>query len=101
MHIEDVIDCILLAMNKISDGTAINIGMGRLIIFRDIIRSIHCKFAGYKPNIKTLLDKPVGVHSRYCDMQFVKNKLNWEAKISLEEGLKRVYDRAIANLDKD
>ena len=100
VHIEDVIDCILLAMNKISDGTAINIGMGRLTTFRDII-NVFCKFAGYKPNIKTLLDKPVGVHSRYCDMQFVKNKLNWEAKISLEEGLKRVYDRAIANLDKD
>lgn len=100
VHIEDVIDCILLAMNKISDGTAINIGMGRLTTFRDII-SVFCKFAGYKPNIKTLLDKPVGVHSRYCDMQFVQNKLNWEAKISLEEGLKRVYDRAIANLDKD
>ena len=33
-------------------------------------------------------------------MQFVKNELNWEAKISLEEGLKRVYDRAIADLDK-
>ena len=27
VHIEDVIDCILLAMDKISDGTAINIGM--------------------------------------------------------------------------
>jgi len=100
VHIEDVIDCILIAMNKISDGTAINIGMGRLTTFRDII-NVFCKFAGYKPNIKSLLDKPVGVHSRYCDMQFVKNKLNWEAKISLEEGLKRVYDRAIANLDKD
>ena len=99
VHIEDVIDCILLAMDKISDGTAINIGMGRLTTFRDII-NVFCKFAGYKPTIKTLLDKPVGVHSRYCDMQYVKNELNWEAKISLEEGLRRVYDRAIADLDK-
>jgi nucleoside-diphosphate-sugar epimerase len=100
IHIEDVIDCILVAMDKIGDGTAINIGMGKLTSFRDII-SIFCKFAGYKPTIKPLLDKPVGVHSRYCNMDFVKKNLNWEAKISLEEGLKRVYDRAVAEIDKE
>ena len=63
------IDCILLAMDKIDDGTAINIGVGKLISFRDII-SVFCKFAGYHPEIKSLLDKPVGVHSRYCNMDF-------------------------------
>jgi hypothetical protein len=34
-------------------------------------------------------------------MDFVKNTLNWEAKISLEEGLKRVYDRAVAEIEKE
>ena len=99
VHIDDVIDCILLAMDNINDGTAINIGMGRLTSFREII-DVFCQFANYSPKIKTLLDKPVGVHSRYCNMDFVKKKIGWQAKISLEEGLKRVYDRAIKNLDK-
>tara|TARA_B100001287_G_C22674904_1_gene527141 strand:+ start:1646 stop:2695 length:1050 start_codon:yes stop_codon:yes gene_type:complete len=98
VHIDDVIDCILLAMDNIDDGTAINIGMGRLTSFREII-DVFCQFANYSPKIKTLLDKPVGVHSRYCNMDFVKEKIGWQAKISLEEGLKRVYDRAIKNLD--
>ena len=99
VHIDDVIDCILLAMDNIDDGTAINIGMGRLTSFREII-NVFCQFANYSPKIKTLLDKPVGVHSRYCNMDFVKQKIGWQAKISLEEGLKRVYDRAIKNLDR-
>ena len=99
VHIDDVIDCILLAMDNIDDGTAINIGMGRLTSFREII-DVFCQFANYNPKIKTLLDKPVGVHSRYCNMDFVKEKIGWQAKISLEEGLKRVYDRAIKNLDR-
>jgi nucleoside-diphosphate-sugar epimerase len=94
VHIDDVIDCILLAMDHITDGTAINIGMGKLTSFRDIIE-VFCKFAGYEPEIKPLLDKPVGVHSRYCDMTFVKEKLGWEAKISIEEGMKRVYEKAL------
>lgn len=94
VHIDDVIDCILLAMDKISDATAINIGMGKLTSFRDII-GVFSKIAGYEPEIKPLLDKPVGVHSRYCNMDFVKEKLGWEAKISIEEGMRRVYEKAL------
>jgi nucleoside-diphosphate-sugar epimerase len=91
VHIDDVLDCTLLAMEKISDGTAINIGMGRLTSFREVI-GILCGIAGYETEIKCLLDKPVGVHSRYCNMDFVKEKLGWSAKISLEDGLRRVYN---------
>jgi nucleoside-diphosphate-sugar epimerase len=100
VHIQDVIDCILLAMNHIHDGTAINIGMGKLTSFNEIIH-VFCSFAGYKPTIKPLLDKPVGVHSRYCDMSFVKEKLGWEAKISIEEGMRRVYDAAVLKLKSE
>lgn len=97
VHIDDVIDCILLAMDHIHDGTAINIGMGKLTSFRDIIE-VFCKIAGYTPTIKPLLDKPVGVHSRYCDMSFVEEKLGWKAKISIEEGMRRVYEKAVERL---
>ncbi|MEM1002392.1 MAG: NAD-dependent epimerase/dehydratase family protein, partial [Bacteroidota bacterium] len=91
VHIDDVLDCIEVAMNKIHDGTAINIGQGILTSFRDLI-SIFTSFADYNPEIKPLLDKPVGVHSRYCDMTWVKENLGWEPKISIEEVMKRVYE---------
>jgi nucleoside-diphosphate-sugar epimerase len=95
VHIDDVLDCTLLAMDKISDGTAINIGMGKLTTFKDII-SVFLKIADYDTEIKCLLDKPVGVFSRYCSIDYVKENLGWEPKISLEEGLKRVYDAVAA-----
>ncbi|QIA06725.1 NAD-dependent epimerase/dehydratase family protein [Draconibacterium halophilum] len=95
VHIDDVIDCIHVAMDKIHDGTAINIGMGKLTNFQEII-GVFCEFAGYNPPIKQLLDKPVGVHSRYCNMDWVKENLGWEAKISIREGMKRVYDAVAA-----
>ncbi|MEX0609384.1 MAG: NAD-dependent epimerase/dehydratase family protein [Balneolaceae bacterium] len=94
VHIEDVMDCTLLAMEKITDGTAINIGSGKLTSFLDIIE-VFTSFAGYSPDIKTLLDKPVGVHSRYADMSFVDEKLGWKPKLSLEEGMRRVYGVAV------
>jgi nucleoside-diphosphate-sugar epimerase len=98
VHIDDVMDCILLAMDHIHDGTAINIGMGRLTSFLEII-DVLTDIAGYKPEIKTLLDKPVGVHARYCNMDFVKETLGWEAKISMEEGMRRMYDAALARAE--
>jgi len=98
VHIDDVIDCTYAAMDKIHDGSAINIGSGKLTSFLDLIK-VFSKFAGYEPTIKPLLDKPVGVHSRYCNMDYVKERIGWEPRISLEEGMKRVYDKRV-ELDK-
>ncbi len=95
VHIDDVLDCTLLAMDKIKDGTAINIGRGELTSFIDIIH-ILCDIAGYEPTIKQLLDKPVGVFSRYSNMDYVNNELGWKPKISLREGMTRIYEAALA-----
>jgi len=93
VHIDDVIDFIMILMNRVHDGSAYNIGSGKLTSFLDLI-NIFTGFAGYKPVIKPLLDKPVGVHSRYCDMSLIYEKFGWKPGISLEEGMKRVYERA-------
>jgi nucleoside-diphosphate-sugar epimerase len=100
VHIDDVMDCILMAMDVIKDGSAINIGMGKLTSFLEII-DVLTDIAGYKPKIKTLLDKPVGVHSRYCNMDYVKEKIGWTPKISVEEGMRRMYNRALERLNKE
>lgn len=95
VQIDDILDCIEVAMDKIHYGSAINIGMGTLTSFRELIQ-IFCEFAGYSPEIKPLLDKPVGVHFRYCNMDFVKETLGWEPKISIREGMRRVYEAVMA-----
>ena len=93
VHIDDIIDLIQILMDNVSDGSAYNIGSGKLTSFLDLI-DVFTSFAGYKPTIKPLLDKPVGVHSRYCKMDVVEEKFGWKAKISLEEGMRRVYEAA-------
>jgi len=97
VHIEDIIDFIMILMDRIKDGSAYNIGSGKLTSFLDLIK-LFTHFAGYKPVIKPLLDKPAGVHSRYSDMSLVNEKFGWNPKISLEEGMKRVYDAAVRQL---
>lgn len=90
VHIDDVIDFIQLLMDKVSDGSAYNIGSGRLVSFLELI-DVFADIAGYKPLVKPLPDKPVGVHSRYANMDLVDNTFGWKPKISLREGMERVY----------
>jgi len=97
VHIDDCIDCILMALDNIHDGSAINIGFGKLTSFLEVIE-IFCKIAGYSPTVKPLTDKPVGVHSRYANMSFVNNTFGWKPKVSMEEGFRRVYEAALKKL---
>ncbi len=97
VHIEDCIDAILFALDNIKDGSAMNIGSGKITSFIEIIE-IFTRFAEYDPEIKRLLDKPVGVHARHANMDYVFNTLGWEPKISLEEGMRRVYEAALKRI---
>lgn len=90
VHIEDVLDCIFFAMERVTDGSAINIGRGELLSFIEIIKTM-CDIEGYDPEIKQLLDKPVGVFSRYSNMDKV-HEMGWRASISVEEGMRRVLN---------
>lgn len=92
VHIDDIIDFIQILMDNVHDGSAYNIGSGKLTSFLELI-DVFTNIAGYKPTIKPLLDKPVGVHSRYCDMSLVKERFGWMPKISIEEGMRRVYEK--------
>lgn len=97
VHIDDVLDLIFILMDNVSDGSAYNIGSGKLTSFLDLI-GVLTKIAGYSPEIKPLLDKPVGVHSRYCDMSLVQKKFGWNPTISVEEGMRRVYEAALKQI---
>jgi len=97
VHIDDVMDLILILMDNVSDGSAYNIGSGILTSFLDLI-GVFTKIAGYSPEILQLLDKPVGVHSRYSNMDIVKEKFGWMPRITVEEGMRRVYEAALQKL---
>jgi UDP-glucose 4-epimerase len=100
VHIDDILDLIFILMDKVHDGSGWNIGSGKLTSFLDLI-GLFCDIAGYKATIKPLLDKPVGVYSRYCNMDLIREKFGWEPKISLHEGMTRVYNAAVEKLKKE
>jgi nucleoside-diphosphate-sugar epimerase len=93
VHIDDCVEAMLRILAKVSDGSAINIGSGRLINFREVA-TLFARLEGYEAQIKPLEDKPVGVHSRYADISHMKATLGWVPAISVEEGFGRVLRMA-------
>jgi UDP-glucose 4-epimerase len=93
VHIEDCVDLMFLALDKCKDGRAYNIGCGKLTSFIELIQ-LFTRFAGYQPTIKRLLDKPVGVNSRYCSYERAQKELGWFPKTSIEKGMRQVYEAA-------
>jgi len=94
VHIDDCIDAMLLAIRGITDGSAVNIGSGRLTTFKEVAETFS-RLAGYSPLIQPLADRPTGVARRYADPRRARELLGWMPKISLEEGLRRVYKAVV------
>lgn len=91
VHIDDCIDVMFLALEKISDGTAVNIGSGIPLTFMEVAK-IFAEIVGYNPDIRNLDDKPQGPSYRCADISRMKNLLGWEPRISVREGFLRVVE---------
>ena len=89
VHIDDCIEAALRILAKVNDGSGVNIGSGKLINFREVAR-LFAKLEGYEPEIKSVDDKPEGMHARHADIAHMKKILDWGPTISIEEGFGRV-----------
>jgi GDP-D-mannose 3', 5'-epimerase len=69
----------------------INIGSDRLVTINGLI-DIVTAIAGKTVSKRYDLTKPQGVRGRNSDNNLVKYVLDWEPRVTLEEGLKRTYE---------
>jgi len=87
--VDDCIEGVVKLMDS-DFAEPLNIGSDRLVSM-DEMADIIAKIADKKFDKKHLLDKPQGVRGRNSDNTLCKKVLNWEPKISLEEGLEQTY----------
>jgi len=99
VYIDDCVDAMLAAVERISDASAVNIGSGKLTTFAEVAQ-ILANLAGYEPRIEPLHDKPTGVHARHADITKARSLLGWQPKVSLREGLGRVLEQVKSNAVK-
>jgi GDP-D-mannose 3',5'-epimerase len=68
----------------------INIGSDRLVTINQLA-DIIIKISGKKITKTYDLKAPQGVRGRNADLTLVKKEINWEPKVTLEEGLTKTY----------
>jgi len=90
-YVSDIVSGTLLAAEKISDGTPVNLGTQRRISLVEIARMIF-ELMDFHPRIKFDSSGPVGVLSRALDISRARSLLGWEPRVSLEEGMRSTID---------
>lgn len=87
VHITDCVAAILSSMNKIDDGSAINLSTGILTSFKEFAR-IATETVGYTPEIRGTSDKPEGVFARGGDTE-LQQSFGISHRITFKEGVER------------
>lgn len=86
-YVKDIVEGQILAAEKITDGTAVNLGWDKRYKIKHVVETI-LEIVGHKPG-KMVFDKskPEGPFSRALDISLAKKLLGWSPKIDLHEGL--------------
>ena len=98
LYVEDCVDGLLLAMEKIDDAEPINLGSDQLISIQKLAEKI-AEISGKQMEIEHDPAGPQGTHKYCADVIKMKKTLNWAPKISLDEGLRRTYEWAKGKLN--
>src|SRR3981081_583302 len=78
-YIDDIVAGTILAGEKISDGTAVNLGTMERITVLHCAKMV-CEFTGHKAEIKLRPDMPTGPLNRVADNEPAKTPLRWGPK---------------------
>jgi GDP-L-fucose synthase len=87
LYVEDCAEGILLAAEKYDGPEPVNLGSGREIAIRDLAAKI-AELTGFRGRLRWNADKPDGQPRRALDTSRARRLFGFEAKTSLEDGLR-------------
>lgn len=91
-YVQDIVDAMILAAEKIEDGSPVNAGRDDRITINQAVDLVF-DIVGWRPGrVQHDLSKPQGVASRAADLNRASKILGWRPKVSYAEGFKRTID---------
>jgi len=90
LHADDLADACFFLMQQYNEAGFVNIGTGEDLEIRELAQLVK-NIVGYTGEIKNDLTKPDGTPRKLMDVSKL-HKLGWTASISLESGIRRVYE---------
>lgn len=98
LHVDDVADACVFLMENYNENQWVNIGCGTDTFIADLAQMVK-KIVGYEGEIVYDSSMPDGTPRKLLDSSKLFD-LGWKPKISLEDGLKRVYVDYVNNFKK-
>jgi len=93
LHADDLADACFFLMQNYNEPGLVNVGVGEDLEIGELALLIK-KIVGYEGNIEHDLTKPDGTPRKLMDVNKL-HALGWTASISLEEGLRGVYNEFV------
>ncbi len=90
-YVDDIVSGVILATEKIDDGTAINLGTMERIKVIDAALEV-LRYTGHQARIKLLTNMPTGPMNRVASNALAKKILGWEPKFKFVDGLHKTID---------
>jgi UDP-glucose 4-epimerase len=99
-YVQDIADAMMLAAEKIEDGSPVNAGRDDRITVNEAAELVF-NIVGWRPRrVRHDLSKPQGVASRAADLSRARSVLRWKPKVSYTEGFKKTIEWYFANHDE-
>jgi GDP-L-fucose synthase len=96
LYVSDFVEALILAAEHGDDADPINVGTGREVTIASIAQMI-AERTGFVGRLEWDRNKPNGQPRRCLDVSRAKERLGFEASVSLEDGLDRTIDWYLRN----
>ena len=92
LYIDDFIDGLMLAMQKVNEFESINLASGIPVTIRDVLAEV-LKSSDYEDaDVQYDATKPTMIPKRMIDISLAKKRLGFEPKVSLDDGIQKTID---------
>lgn len=95
LFVDDLADACIYLMQNYDEAGFVNIGTGKDLTIMELANLIK-EIVGYNGSIKNDASKPDGTPRKLLDVSKLKN-LGWQSSVTLEEGIKKVYEEVRNN----
>ena len=91
IYVTDLVDGMIETLATKGDGGVINLGNSTEVVTMNELATRIIEISGKDLTIEHDLSKPSGTDKYACDMTRMREELDWEPSVSLDEGLQRMY----------
>ena len=90
-YVGDIVSGMVLAAEKIDDGTAVNLGTEERTRVIDAVREV-LRYTGHATDVKLLPHMPTGPVNRVASNRLARQLLGWEPRMKFMDGLHQTID---------